>query len=62
MPIIKTRLVLNEKKVGDELVIIGDDVTFHDEFLRFCQLADLQVLEKTPLGETPFGFKVKVLK
>jgi TusA-related sulfurtransferase len=47
MPIIQVRLKTNFMKRGDRLVILADDETFDHEFDRFCQLADIKLLEKT---------------
>jgi TusA-related sulfurtransferase len=51
MPIIQVRLKLNLMHKGDQLVILADDHTFHDEFARFCQLADITLLKKTYHGD-----------
>lgn len=45
LPIIKVRLQLNLMGKGDRLVVYADDVTFEHEILRFCQLADVKLLD-----------------
>lgn len=64
MPIVKVRLALNSLKAGDLLTIHADDPHFSQEFLRFCYLADIELISrenhtKFPNSET---FLVKVLK
>jgi TusA-related sulfurtransferase len=51
MPIIQTRLKLNLLRKDDELLILADDATFHAEFARFCQLADIILLSARDCGE-----------
>lgn len=46
MPIIQVRLKLNSMDKDELLVIYADDETFDSEFLRFCQLADLTLMDK----------------
>lgn len=47
LPIIQTRLKLNQMSKGDELLILADDDTFDADFARFCVLADIALIAKT---------------
>jgi TusA-related sulfurtransferase len=51
MPIIQVRLKTNLMKKGDRLTVLADDETFESEFARFCQLADIKLLEKRYYGD-----------
>jgi TusA-related sulfurtransferase len=46
LPIIHVRLALNQSSKDDLLVIYADDATFESEFARFCNLADIRLIEK----------------
>jgi TusA-related sulfurtransferase len=50
LPIIQVRLALNQSVKDDVLVIYADDEPFDQEFLRFCQLADVRLLSKREMG------------
>lgn len=51
MPIVQVRLKLNLMSKGDKLVILADDEHFNEEFARFCQLADIKLLETRYHGD-----------
>lgn len=51
MPIIQVRLKTNLMSKGDKLVVLADDETFDSEFARFCQLADIRLIEKRYHGD-----------
>lgn len=51
MPILQVRLKLNLMQKGDKLVILADDETFESEFARFCQLANIRLLERRYHGD-----------
>lgn len=46
LPIIQTRLKLNELKKDDILIVQGDDPAFDADFARFCFLADIKQIER----------------
>lgn len=47
LPILQTRLALNQCQSGDQLTILADDPTFEKDFLQFCQLASITCLLRT---------------
>jgi len=65
LPIIQVRLRLNVSKKGDQLRIYADDETFEHEILRFCQLADMKLLdieEQTQESKPFVSYLIEVLK
>ena len=51
MPIIQVRLKINLMQKGDRLEILADDKNFDSEFERFCQLADIKLLDRRQHGD-----------
>jgi tRNA 2-thiouridine synthesizing protein A len=62
MPIIKTRLALNELKKDDELVIYADDPAFTEDFQRFCYLADISLISKQKHVENGQEYEIYLVK
>jgi tRNA 2-thiouridine synthesizing protein A len=61
MPIIQVRKALNTLHKNDTVTIYADDTSFELDFLRFCYLADLELLTKTTHHDYQ-SFYVKILK
>lgn len=62
MPIIQTRLALNELHKDDELVIYADDPAFTEDFQRFCFLADISLISKTTHVENSQEYEIYLVK
>lgn len=60
LPILQVRLALNSMKTGELLDILADDPTFDKDFLRFCQLAQIELVKREPHGNT-HQYTVRVL-
>lgn len=60
LPILHIRLRINELAAGDELIAWCTDPTFERDIERFCFLASLNFLGKTPATDyTEYRFKLK---
>lgn len=61
MPILQVRLALNALGPGDTVEILADDPTFQKDFMQFCQLASVSLIETTQITPTLSYYKIGVL-